>query len=146
MDSGRALLVVGGIVSGFISLLHVVLAMRPGLYRYIGPGAGSGLAEKAIQGSSWIVVAMVVLAAVFAVWALYGFSGAGLIGRLPLLRTGLIVIGAIYLLRALFIIPEIKMVLSEAYPVRFVIFSGIALLAGLLYVVGTLALRQDSLA
>ena len=145
MDSGRVLLLGGGIVSGLISLLHVVLALKPGLYRYVGPGGASGLTEKAIQGSTGIIVATVALAVMFAVWGLYGLSGAGIIGRLPLLRTGLIAIGVIYLLRALFIIPETRMVLSEGYPVRFVVFSGIALVAGLLYLVGTLVLRQRGL-
>ena len=145
MDNGRALLVVGGIVSGLIALLHVVLAIRPGLFRYIGPGGGSALTEKAIQGSSGIVVATIALALMFAVWALYGLSGAGIIGKLPLLRTALIGISVIYLLRAMFIVPETRMVLSEGYSPRFLVFSGIALVAGLLYLVGTLTLRQHAL-
>jgi hypothetical protein len=134
----------GGVVSGLISLLHVVLALKPELYRDIGPGGGSVLTEKAAQGSIGIVAVTFALASVFAVWALYGFSGAGIIGKLPFLRTFIITIGVIYILRSLFIIQETRMVLSEGYPVRFLVFSGIALVAGLLYLVGVFTLRQET--
>ncbi len=83
-------------------------------------------------------VASVVLALIFAAWAAYAFSGAGLIGAFPLLRPALIAIGAIYILRSLFIFTEVKMVLNEGYPFRFVIFSTISLVTGLLYLIGIL--------
>jgi hypothetical protein len=142
METSRVLLIVGAVGSGLISLLHVVLALRPELWRYVAPGGTSALREMAIQGSTGTIVAAAALAVMFAVWALYGLSGAGAIGRLPLLRTGLIGIGVIFLLRGLFIVPETRMVLAEGYAVRFALFSAISLLAGLLYVVGALGLRQ----
>jgi hypothetical protein len=88
------------------------------------------------QGSSITTIASVILALIFAIWAIFAFSGAGLIGRLPLLRAVLIVISVVYLLRALFLPLEINMVLTQGYPFRFVIFSTISLLAGLLYLIG----------
>ena len=132
MFNPKSLLIAGGILSVLISLLHVVLAFKPGLYSYIGP------AKEIPMSGAVASIASVVLALIFAVWATYAFSGAGLIGALPLLRPALITIGAIYVLRSLFIFTEVKMVLNEGYPFRFVIFSIISLVTGLLYLIGIL--------
>ncbi len=132
MFSPKSFLIAGGILSALISLLHVVLALKPGLYSYIGP-------TREIPMSATVAsIASAVLALIFAVWSAYAFSGAGLIGALPLLRPALIVIGAIYILRSLFIFTEVRMVLNEGYPFRFVIFSTISLVTGLLYLIGIL--------
>lgn len=131
-------LIGGGVISALIAILHVILALKPSLYRYIRAGQESVLGQMAEQGSPATVIATFILAAVFAVWAIYAFSGAGLFGRLPALRTGLIVISAIYILRALALIPEIKMVMDKGYPLQFVVFSTISLAAGFLYLIGSL--------
>jgi hypothetical protein len=140
MAKAERCLIAGGVMSGLVAILHAVLAVEPALYRYVAPGQGSTLAEMAVEGSSVTTIASVAIALVFALWALYAFSGAGLIGRLPLLRAALIAIGAIYVLRALALPTEIRMVSAEGYPFRFVVFSGISLVAGLLYLIG--AFRQ----
>lgn len=135
MPRTNVYLIVAGVMSALISLLHILLAIKPDLYQYIGPG-GDALTKMAVQGSGIIILASLLLALIFALWAVYAFSGAGLIKRLPLLRTALIVIGVIYLLRALFLPTEIQMVWNEAYPIRFVIFSKISLLVGAFYLLG----------
>ncbi len=136
MIKSKLYLVAGGVISALLSLLHLVLAVKPDYYRYITPGQESALSQMAEQGSSITTIASMVLALIFAIWAIFAFSGAGLIGRLPLLRAVLIAIGVVYLLRALFLPLEINMVLTQGYPFRFVIFSTISLLAGLLYLTG----------
>jgi len=143
MGKPRPILIAGGVISALISILHVILAVKPDLYRYVSPDQGSALAQIAGQGSSLIIIATVVLALIFAIWAIYAFSGAGLIVRLPLLRGALIAIGVIYILRALFLPSEINMVLTQGYPFRFVVFSTVLLVAGLLYLVGILKLRRE---
>jgi hypothetical protein len=130
-------LIAGGVMSALISLLHVILAVFPELYRFIGPDQ-SALTEMASQGSGITTLVSVVLALLFAVWALYAFSGAGLIPPFPLLRFALILISVIYLLRAMFLPSEIGMVLNQGYPFRFIVFSAISLVAGLLYIIGML--------
>lgn len=62
-------------------------------------------------------------------------SGAGLILRLPLLRTGLAAIGAIYLARGLLIVPVIMYV---PYPEGAFDYwsSAIVLVYGLVYAIG----------
>ena len=137
MSKSNQYLIAGGVMSALISLLHIILAIYPSLYRYIGPDQ-SALTEMAEQGSSITTIVSVALALLFAIWAIYAFSGSGLIRPLPLLRFALIAISVIYILRALFLPSEINMVLNQGYPFRFIVFSTISLIAGLLYLLGLL--------
>jgi hypothetical protein len=136
-------LIAGGVISALIALLHVILTLKPELYQYFSPGQGSALTQMAEQGSSFTTLATVLLAQIFATWAMYAFSGAGLIRRLPLLHTALIAIGVIYILRAFFLPTEINMILNQGYPFRFVVFSTISLATGLLYLIGFLKGRAS---
>ena len=136
MIKPKYFLIAGGAISALISILHVILAIHPALYRHISAGQESALAQMAEQSSRPTTVATVVLALIFAIWAIYAFSGAGLIHPLPWLRAALIAIGVIYILRALFIPTELNMALNQGYPFRFVVFSTISLVAGLLYLIG----------
>jgi hypothetical protein len=129
-------LLAGGAISALISILHVILAFRPTLYRHISASQESSLAQMAEQGSTSTTIASVALALIIAIWATYAFSGAGLIKPLLLLRAALIAISVIYILRALFIPTELNMALNKGYPFRFLVFSTISLVAGLLYLIG----------
>ena len=129
-------LVLGGVASFFNTFLHIVLAIRPQLYRHCG---ADELAQLHEQGSPFTVLVTVALALMFAVWGTYALSGAGVIGQLPLLRAILIIIGVIYVLRSLILPSELVQVLTSGYPFRFVIFSTGSLVMGLLHLVGTLA-------
>ncbi len=72
----------------------------------------------------------------------YSLSGAGTIRRLPLLRTALIFVTAIYLLRGLLAIPQVPFVLRHPDLLRMLIFSLIALCVGMVYVVGVVHLYK----
>jgi hypothetical protein len=107
-------------------------------YRYFG--VGEKMARLAEQGSQAPALITAGLTVVFCVWAAYAFSGAGLLRRLPLLRTGLITIGLIYTLRGLLLGPQMMWFFSgqrAAVPPRQLGFSAAALLTGLAYLVGT---------
>lgn len=130
-------LITGGVISGLISILHVFMAFNPGFYQYIVIG------QLPEQSFTLISIATALLALVFAIWAIYAFSGAGLIGRLHMLRKALIAIGVIYILRSLFLFTEINLVLTQGYPFRFTIFSTISLVTGLLYLIGILKQRAS---
>lgn len=72
----------------------------------------------------------------------YAFSGAGVLPRLPLLRTGLVVITAIYLLRATLFIP--LHLWRPQHSDAFAIWSSLIVLAyGAAYGVGTLRAWRD---
>jgi hypothetical protein len=129
-------LLAGGIISALISIFHIILALKPALYQFVAPDQNSPLSQMAQQGSSITTIASMVLVAIFASWAVVAFSGAGLLRRLPLVNTGLVIIAAIYLLRSLFLPSEISMVQSQGYPIRFVFFSALSFFTGLLYLLG----------
>ena len=128
-------LVISGGLSVAASLLHIACIIGgPDWYRFFG--AGEAMATMAEQGSMTPTLVTLGIAAILAIWAAYAFSGAGLLPRLPLLRTGLVTISAVYLLRGLALIPALAINRGEVTP--FVLWSSlIVLVYGLAYAVGT---------
>ena len=80
-----------------------------------------------------------VLASLFVVFAAYGLSGAGVMRRLPLLMGVRLLIGGL-IVRGLSIVGQMAQYLSTpgSSPLRVVLYSLIALVAGLCYLSGTL--------
>ena len=134
MKSNRWL-VTGGLLSAAAALLHLaIIAGGPDWYRFFG--AGERMARMAERGSASPTVFAVSIAAVLAVWSAYAFAGAGLIRRLPLMRTALVLISAVYLLRGLVLIPALALHGGEVS--AFTIWSSlIVLVYGIAYAVGT---------
>jgi uncharacterized membrane protein YiaA len=126
-------LVAGGWLSAGAALLHLgVIVGGPDWYRFFG--AGEPMAQMAERGSIVPALVTAAIAVLLAVWAAYAFAGAGLIRRLPLMRTALVAISAIYLLRGLLIIPVLMKPDSPAFDIW---SSLIVLVYGLAYAVGT---------
>ena len=134
-------LMAGGVLSAAASVLHLaVIAGGPDWYRFFG--AGEGMARAAERGSPTPALITVGIAAILAVWALYAFSGAGLIRRLPLLRTGLVTITSIYMLRGLLLFPSL--ILKPELVDAFAVWSSLIVLAyGIAYLVGTWTAWRD---
>ncbi|HVF54535.1 MAG TPA: hypothetical protein VM934_00215 [Pyrinomonadaceae bacterium] len=133
----KSTLVLAGAGSLAASLLHLAcIAGGPNWYRALG--AGERMARMAARGHWYPTALTLGIAAVLATWALYAWSGAGLIRRLPFLRPGLCAITAVYLLRALAFVP-----LQPFFPGNSAAFwywtSGVCLGLGLLHAHG---LRQ----
>lgn len=136
----RAALGAGAAVSAAIAALHVavVVAGPPG-YRYFGAPA---LALAADRGAMWPALVTLALAVMFAVWALYALAGMGVVRPLPLLRTVLLLVGTVYVLRGILLAPELVGLLTGALRhQRALAFSAVSLLAGVCYLVGFRALR-----
>ena len=133
--SGRGWLIAAGVLSLLAALVHVcVIVGGADWYRFFG--AGEGMAHAAARGSAAPALITLAVALILGVWALYAFSGAGVIRRLPLLRTGLVAIAAIYLLRAAVLVPTV--LFKPALVDTFLIWSSLVVLAyGLTYAVGT---------
>ncbi len=128
----------GGILSFVVALLHlVIIFVGAPAYRYFG--AGEDMATAAESGSAFPALITLVLVAVFTIWGLYAFSGAGVIRRLPLLTIALLLIGAIYTLRGVFVFQQIFQIATSSVQVapREVVFSLVSLVIGLAYLVGT---------
>ncbi len=131
-------LLAGGMLSGLAATLHLgIIVGGPPWYRFFG--AGETMARMAEAGHWYPTALTLLIATGLSIWAAYAFSGAGLIRRLPLLRTGLVAISLIYLARGLVIVPA--MVLNPQGPSGLTAFtwwsSLIVLVYGLTYAVGT---------
>lgn len=132
----NSMLVLAGAGSLAASLLHLA-CIAGGANWYRAFGAGEHMARMAARGHWYPTVITLGIAAILCVWALYAWSGAGLIPRLPFLRLGLCIITGIYLLRALAFVP-----LQVFFPDNSAAFwywsSGICFGLGLLHAFGLL--------
>lgn len=131
----NSLLILGSIGSGVAALLHLgCIVFGADWYRAFG--AGEQMALMAEAGHAYPAVVTSIIAAILTIWMLYGLSGAGVIKKLPLLRTALCLISAIYILRGFAFI-----LLMPMFPENSVTFwlvsSGVCLIFGLLYAIGT---------
>jgi hypothetical protein len=144
-SGGGFLLVAGGIANFAVAALHLrIVFLGPAGYRYFG--AGEHLATMAQNGSALPALVTIALAVCFALFGYCALSGAGVYPRLPLLRWILLGVGIVYTLRGLLILVELGRILSlpGTEPARELVFSAVALIIGLLYLVGLL-LRWNQL-
>src|SRR3546814_1308451 len=75
------------------------------------------MARAAARGDLRPTLITLAIGAILLVWAAYAFSGAGTLPRLPLLRTALIVITAIYLMRSEEHTSELQSLMRISYAV-----------------------------
>ena len=128
-------LAVAGGLDVVAALLHLgCIVGGPAWYRFFG--AGEGMARLAERGAARPAVFAAAIAAMLLVWAAYAWSGAGLVPRLPLVRTGLVVISAIYLARAL-ALPLMLRTMADRGTTFLVVSSAIVLGFGIVHAVGT---------
>ena len=134
MSERNPWLVIGGCLSLAAALLHVACIIGgPDWYRFFG--AGEAMAEAAARGEAYPALVTLAIAVILALWAAYAFAGAGLVRRLPLMRTALVAISAIYLLRGAVLIPALTVPQMGG---SFNIWSSLIVLAfGLCHAVGT---------
>ena len=135
MKKTNKLLLFAGVLSGVAALLHIAIIIGgPRWYRFFG--AGEELASMAEKGSWYPAILTFGIAVVLFIWALYAFSGAGLIRRFPFLKVGLVVISVIYLIRGLAFIPAY--IVKPEIVDEFLIWSSlISLVYGFFYAIGT---------
>ena len=132
--NSKIILTLAGGLSLAVAVFQVYLGLTPAASEYWG-----GPTEQPI-----LLILATVAGLVFALWGLYGLAGAGVIRRLPLLRLGLIVIGVIYTLRGIVLIPMLLIILGiirDPQPITStaLMSSLVSLGIGLAYLVGTIA-------
>jgi hypothetical protein len=133
--SGRPWLIAGGALSLAAAALHLaIIAGGPDWYRFFG--AGERMASMAEWGDPRPTIMAVGIALGLTLWALYAWSGAGLIRRLPLLRTALVLISTIYLLRAAYL-PFLMLARPELVSAFWIWSSAIVAAYGTAYAIGT---------
>lgn len=128
-------LLAGGVLSAIAAALHLaIIVAGPAWYRFFG--AGEGMARLAERGSPTPTLITLAIAAVLSISSAYAFAGSGLLSRPPLLRTGLVLSSAVYLLRGLAPFPTFLLRPEQA--TDFLIWSSLIVLGyGLAYAVGT---------
>lgn len=145
MKHSNPLLVLAGLLVFGFAVFQIAIGIVPEWSAYWGAG------DELVSNPLLLLGASLAVALLCAVAGLYALSGAGLIRRLPLLRTGLIVIGFICTLRGiafvlllltvLEILPSQGPILTTAWQSSFVfLLMGLTYLIGLAY--GWRALSQ----
>jgi hypothetical protein len=134
MGNAKIILVIAGVLSLAVAAFQIFLGFSPEASAYLGGPTDQPL----------LLVASLVVGSIFAVWGLYGLSGAGVIRRLPLLRLGLIVIGGIYTLRGISLILMLLVMAGiiagpQPIPPQAFISSLVSFVIGIAYLVGTVA-------
>jgi hypothetical protein len=127
-----------GIFSCLIALFQVVLAFSTSWCRSFGAP------EFVLSSLPILITSCVIASTLFIVFGLYGFSGAGDIRRLPLLRTGLLVIGSGFTYRGLVVIRQLLIVIGYYQSKKVVTpealcSSIVFLIIGLTYLYGTIS-------
>ena len=140
--SGRTLLLVGAALNLGLAALHLIIIFV-GAPAYLYFGAAS-LAQMAEAGSAEPALITFGLAGIFVAFALYALSGAGIVGRVPFLTSGLVSIGILFTLRGLIVVVDVaRLITGAGYPIRQTVFSSAALVIGLVYLLGTLQHRES---
>ena len=141
-------LFIAGILSFIPSLLHVACIFGGAdWYRLLG--AGEQMAQLAEQGSTYPTYVTLAISLIIAIWGLYALSGAGAILKLPLLKTALVLISAVYLIRGIagLVIPFLttSQIIHQNSIQFWIISSIICCIYGLFYLFGTLKLWRTQI-
>ncbi len=127
-------LLLAALCSGSVAILHLGCIVFGGeWYRFFG--AGEQMAQMAEAGHLYPTIVTSVIVVILSIWSLYALSGAGVIMKLPLLRTALCLIASIYILRGISFVP-----LMQVFPgnsnLFWIVSSSICLAFGFIYAVG----------
>jgi hypothetical protein len=135
-DGWNASFFVGGSLSALVALLHIGIIGGGGpWYRFFG--AGERMATAADAGRLYPAAVTFLITLIFAAWAAYAFSGAGLTPPLPLRRPVLAFIAGVYLARGVLAAP--LLIRKRFRPPVFVLWSSAASAGiGLAHLVGLL--------
>ncbi|MCW8929102.1 MAG: hypothetical protein OQL19_02560 [Gammaproteobacteria bacterium] len=93
-------LIVAGLFNMLAAVLHIgVIVGGPSWYRFFG--AGEAISLMAEQGSIKPMLITLSITIMLIIWAVYAWSGAGLLPNMPFLKLGLSIITSIYLIRGI---------------------------------------------
>lgn len=128
-------LIAAAIFTALAALAHIgCIIFGADWYRFFG--AGEQMAQMAEAGDWYPAVVTSVIVIFLAIWFFYALSAAGVIRRLPLLRLALCLIASIFLIRGISFVMLMPM-FPENSLTFWLVSSGICLMIGILYAVGT---------
>ncbi len=130
-------LIIGGSLNFFISIIHLLaLFVGAPIYQILDAPALAFYAEMGSSIPFWLTFAMMAL---FLIFAIYAFCGAGSKIKLPFQSLMLKIIGSLFLFRglALFWFFYLKVMGIPKVSLKEIGFSLFSLLIGFFYVLGT---------
>lgn len=135
MKAPKTMLMLAAALAFSMSLAQAALGFVPEW------SASFGAPEALLSNRPLLLASALLVAAVLAIFGLYGLSGAGVVRRLPLLRLGLLGIGLGFTLYGVNLIPQLLVLAGvlpapSPIPLRNVVLFSVLLLAGLLYLCG----------
>ena len=138
MRSANLTLVLAAMLSFGLALFQAAISFVPEWSEYFGAG------DALVSDPALLLEAGLAVTVLFAMAGLYGLSGAGVIRGLPLLRTGLVVITLVYIYLGTLFVPQFLVTIGaqaspEPMPLQYLLSSLVALVIGLLYLVGLVA-------
>ncbi|HSB65691.1 MAG TPA: hypothetical protein VLD65_03885 [Anaerolineales bacterium] len=135
MKNLNYLLILAGVFSFCAAIFQAVIAFVPEWSAAFGAG------DSLVSNPPLLLVLGLLVALLLAIFGLYGLSGAGVIRRLPGLRSGLLVIGLLYPLVGVNFVFQVLAVLGilpsiQPVPIYQLLVSFGACLAGMAYLIG----------
>jgi hypothetical protein len=126
-----------GFISLILALFQVVISFSPAWSLYFGAP------PELTENPPLLIISGLIVSIIFIIFGLYGLSGSGDVKPLPFLRSGLIIVGSIYLLRGMLIVLQVLIILDlvhidEEITPQLVLSSLVSLLIGIIYVTGTI--------
>ena len=128
-------LVAAGGLSVVAALLHLGCIVGGGPW-YRALGAGEPMARASERGAMMPHVMALIIAVVLLGWAAYAFSAAGLVMRLPLMRTALVAISVLLLVRGL-AVPAMQLWRPDLSLTFIYTTAAICTVFGLIFAIGT---------
>jgi len=128
-------LIIGGVIAGLTAIWHLLMIVGgPSWYAFAR--APQYIIESANAGTFTAPVSAIAIAILMLSCTLYSFSAAGLIRKIPLLKSALIIISLICIARGLFISPIF-------YPIKLLgtwhlVASSVWLFVGLCFLLGVM--------
>jgi len=136
-NAGAQALILAGVLTALAAVAHLAcIALGGPAFRFMG--AGERMARARDAGKMRPVLVTLGIAVVLGAWAAYAFSAAGVIGELPFARLVLPTVSMIFLARALGF-PLLRPMFPENSTKFWLVSSGICLIIGALYTIGTAA-------
>jgi len=129
-------------LTSILSAIAQLLMILGGAPAYENMGAGKALSSMAASGSTTPAMLFSVLALLLFIAACYALSGAGVIRKLPALRSVLLLIGLLYSLRGAYLVYAYVDHPNILTPYLY-ISSVFYFIAGLIHIVGTIMAWED---
>ncbi len=142
MTVSRRMLLAAGLLSFAVAVFQVVILFSPAWCLYFGAP------ESVTRDLPRLYFTGGVAAVCFALFGMYALSGVRVVRRLPLLRSGLVLISAIYTVRGLLFIPVILITrgiisIPDPLPPTALAGSLVSLGIGLVFLLGTAGCWRD---